>query len=127
MAVTIADLDDGLRELGIKAVDNLYEIATNNQSVIWTQSIVSLTGATTVSLVAANTSRKALRWMNIGTNPMTVVPGAVTVTVNFGMNYDGSAGVGRQGGSDSFAGDLSRQAFSAFSTAGTSASIWEGV
>lgn len=127
MAATIASLIDGIRELLYKEVNNTYEIGINNQSVVWTQSIVSLTGATTVSLVAANTSRKALRLMNIGTNPMTVAPGAVTVTVNLGMNYNGNSGSGTQGGSDSFAGELSRQAFSAFSTTGTSVVLWEGI
>jgi hypothetical protein len=134
MAITIASDADGLRELMYKNVNNTYEQALSVSSlpstptVTWTQTIVSLTGATTVSLIAANPIRKAIRWMNIGLNPMTVVPGTVTVvTVNLGMNYNGSFGTGQQGGSDSFSGELSRQAFSAFSTVGTSAVIWEGI
>jgi len=94
--------------------------------IAWTQTIVTLSAATSATLIAANASRKKLRWMVTGTNPMTVAPGAVTVVVNVGMNYNGNSGVGTQGGSDTFDGDASQQAFSAISTLGTTLTVWEG-
>lgn len=92
----------------------------------WTQTTVTLTAATSATLLAANASRKGLRWMVTGTNPMTVAPGLVTVIAGAGMNYSPGSGTGQQGGSDSFAGDTSTQAFSAISTLGTTVTVWEG-
>lgn len=95
-------------------------------TVSWTQSLVTLSGGTSATLIAANSSRKKLRWMVTGTNPMTVAPGLVTVTAGAGMNYNGAATTGYQGGADSFDGDASTQAFSAISANGTTVTVWEG-
>lgn len=100
---------------------------TSEKTVTWTQTVVTLTAATSQTLIAANTARKALRWMVTGANPMTVAPGAVTVTAGAGMNYSPGSGTGFQGGSDSFPGEVSTQAFSAISTSGTTVVIWEGI
>lgn len=92
----------------------------------WTQTIVTLTAATSAALVAANQYRKGLRWMVTGASPMTVAPGAVTVVAGQGMNYNPASATGYQGGSDTFEGALSTQAFSAISTVGTTVVVWEG-
>jgi len=96
-------------------------------TLTWTQTSVALTAATSATLIASNASRKALRWMVVGSNPMTVAPGAGPVTANAGFNYNGSSASGFQGGSDDFTGEISTQQFSAISTLGTTAIVWEGV
>lgn len=96
-------------------------------AITWTQTTVTLSAAASGLLLAANTSRLALRWMVTGTNPMTVVPGAGPAVAGVGMNYSGASGVGQQGGADSFAAnEISTQAFQAISTAGTTVTVWEG-
>lgn len=96
-------------------------------AVTWTQTVVTLGAATSATLTAANPSRKALRWMNVGANPMTVAPGAVSVTAGAGMNYNPAPDSASQGGSDTFgSNEVSLQAFSAISTGGTTVIVWEG-
>ncbi len=96
-------------------------------TVTWTQRAVTLVAATSMPLIAANAARKALRWMNVGTNPMTVAPGAVTVVAGVGFNYDPGSSALNQGGADDFAAnEMSTQAFSAISTDGTTVIVWEG-
>ena len=95
-------------------------------TIAWTQTVVALAAATSATLIAANANRKALRWMVSGANPMTVAPGLVAVVASVGMNYNSAPVNGAQGGSDSFAGELSLQAFSAVSALGTTVIIWEG-
>lgn len=96
--------------------------------VTWTQSSVTLAAATSATLIASNVNRKALRWMVVGTNPMTVVPGAGPAVANAGINYSGNAGTGMQGGSEEFSGSaVSTQQFTAISTLGTTVIVWEGV
>lgn len=95
--------------------------------ITWTQTKVTLTAATSTTLIASNTARRALRWMNTGSNPVTVAPGAVTVTAGDGMNYNPGTGIGQQGGADSFGvNEVSMDAFSAISTLGTTVIVWEG-
>lgn len=95
--------------------------------ITWTQTIVTLTAATSAALIAANANRKALRWMVTGLNPMTVAPGNVTVTAGAGMNYSPASGTGFQGGFESFSGiEISAQQFNAISTLGTTVAVWEG-
>lgn len=98
-------------------------------NITWTQTIVVLAAATAGNLIASNQFRKALRWMNIGTNPMTVVPGtaaASAAVVGAGMQYNGNGGAGNGGGSDTFYGETSIQPFNAISTLGTTVCVWEG-
>jgi hypothetical protein len=91
------------------------------------QTIVTLTAGTSATLIAANTSRKYLCWMNVGAAPMTVAPGAVTVVAGQGMNYDpGSSPINQGGAFCQESISVSRQAFSAVSTAGTTVAVWEG-
>jgi hypothetical protein len=96
------------------------------QTLTWTQSSVTLAAATSASLIASNASRKALRWMVSGVNPMTAAPGAGAVTVGVGFSYNGASATGFQGGSDDFTGEISAQQFSAISTLGTTVILWEG-
>lgn len=96
-------------------------------AVVWTQTTVTVAANTSGTLVAENHRRLALRWMNVGANPMTVAPGDVAVTVGSGMNYNAAPSVGTQGGSDSFGpNEGSAQAFSVNSTLGTTVIVWEG-
>ena len=91
-----------------------------------TQTLVTLTAATSAQLIAANATRKGLRWMNTGTNPMTVVPGAGPAVAGSGMNYNGSTGAGFQGGSEAFEGSaVPTGAYQAISTLGTTVTVWE--
>lgn len=115
--------------VGVSAAStNQANSQVSSSSVTWTQSIVTLSAATSATLLAANASRKALRWMVTGTNPMTVAPGVVTVTAGQGLNYSAGSGTGQQGGADSFGpNEVSTQAFSAISTSGTTVAVWEGV
>ena len=96
-------------------------------TITWTQTTVTLSAATSAPLIAANGSRKKLRWMVTGSNPMTVAPGSSAAVANVGMNYNGSSASGYQGGSDSFDGDTATGAFQAISTLGTTVTVWEGV
>lgn len=91
-----------------------------------TQTRVTLAANTSGILIAANATRKGLRWMNTGVNPMTVVPGLSAATVNNGMNYNGNSGSGFQGGSEAFEGSaIPTSAFQAISTLGTTVTVWE--
>jgi hypothetical protein len=91
-----------------------------------TATIVTLTAATSAQLIAANATRKGLRWMNIGTNPVTVVIGAGPAVVGNGMAYSGAAGTGQQGGSEAFEGTaVPGDQMYAISTLGTTIIVWE--
>lgn len=106
---------------------NSQPLSVLPNAITWTQTQVTLVAGVSQTLIAANPSRKALRWMDVGTSSMTVAPGAVTVTAGVGMNYDPGAGSGRQGGAEQFVpGEMSTQAFSAISAAGTIVTVWEG-
>lgn len=107
--------------------DNPLPVGLSAGSVVITQTIVTLTAATSRALIAANTSRKYLCWMNVGTAPFTVAPGAVTVTAGQGFNYDPGSSASNQGGAFCQENSsVSQQAFSAISTAGTTVAVWEG-
>lgn len=121
-AVTLVDSAGNEAGAGTQASPTI----TSHPTITWTPTIVTLTAANSATLIAANANRKALRWMITGTNPMTVVPGAGPAVAGAGMNYSPGSGTGYQGGSDSFAGEVSTQAFSAISTGGTTVVVWEG-
>ena len=75
-------------------------------------------------LIAANASRKSLRWMNLDTTPVTVAPGTGVVTAGQGMVYGGAPSAGQQGGSESFTGPTCPTG--AFSFIGSSKMVvWE--
>lgn len=91
-----------------------------------TQTLVTLSAAATGQLAAANATRKGLRWMVTGANPMTVAPGASAAVAGVGMSYNGNSGVGTQGGSEAFEGSVvPTNAFQAISTLGTTVIVWE--
>lgn len=92
-----------------------------------TPTTVVLAAGVSAQLAATNASRKLLRWMNIGTNPMTVVPGSGSAAVGAGMNYDPGLSTSNQGGGTSFdGGSTPTNAFQAISTNGTTVIVWEG-
>jgi hypothetical protein len=110
-----------------KAYSSTNPLPVGSGTVTVTQTVVTLTAATSRTLIAANASRKYLFWMNIGTAPMTVAPGAVTVTAGQGANFDPGSSSSNQGGTFSMENSsVSQQAFSAISTAGTTVVVWEG-
>lgn len=94
---------------------------------MWVQTPVTITaGGAFQPLVAANPKRLSLRLMNIGTNPVTVVPlGTASPVVGVGMNYTGAGSAGDQGGADDFPLDGGKEGFLAASSAGTTVVIWE--
>lgn len=102
----------------------LPQYTAANENIV--QTVINLAAGTSATLIAANAARKSLRWMVVGTNPMTVAPGTGTVTVGQGMNYGPSSGLGQQGGAESFTSDVPTNAFSAISAAGTTVAVWEG-
>lgn len=106
----------------------LQEEVAQASNIVWTQTVVNLPAGVSTQILAANAARRALRWMNAGVNPVTVVPGAAAAVAGLGMNYGAAGGVGLQGGSDSFTrGEISASAFQAISTVGSSITVWEGV
>lgn len=115
-------------QLQVDASKNLKTSATVTPgTVTLTQTVVTFTAATSRTLIAANASRKYLFYMNVGTNPVTLAPGVVTVTAGAGVNLDPGSTSANQGGwfaMESSA--ISQQAFSGISTAGTTVVIWEG-
>lgn len=96
-------------------------------NVTWTQSTVDLPAGVSTPLVGSSLGRRALRWQVTGANPMTVVPGAGPAVAGVGFSYNPGQDVGYQGGSDAFGpNEVSTQAFTAVSQAGTTAVVWEG-
>lgn len=88
------------------------------------QTEVVLAAGVSAQLVAASTKRN-LRWQNIGTNPMTVVPGTTAAVVGHGFQYNGASGAGNGGGAEAFnANTVPTNAFQAVSTAGTTVEVW---
>ena len=123
-APTIGIATDQLAAL-IQALTATLVIAP--QTLNWTQTIVPFApNSNNNGFLPVNLYRKALRWMNVGPNPLTIVPGMTSVTSGQGWNYDGASVVGGSGGFDSFAGQISTQAFSGISGFGTQLVIWEG-
>ncbi len=89
------------------------------------QTLVAVSAANT-PLVAANASRKSLKWMVIGAADVTVAPGT-TCAVGVGMIYQaGGAGDGHQGSSEDFPNGCPTNAFACAAAAGTKILVWEG-
>ena len=93
----------------------------------WKQTIVTVpAGGAFVTLAAQNPARTSLRFMNIGSGSMTVVTNdVVSPAIGLGMNYNGAANTGDQGGSDEFSLDAGQLAYFVGSTSGTSVAVWE--
>lgn len=102
------------------AVTNTYPV----------QTLVTIPAATMTLLVAANPTRKSLRWMVNGANPMTVVPGTPgSIAAGQGMNYTGANQTGPTafaGGYEAFTNEVPGTSFYAYSTLGTTVTVWEG-
>lgn len=112
--------------LGVQGVTGGVAVPITGSVGTITQTLVTLPAATSTQLIAANSTRKGLRWMNVGANPMTAVPGSSAAVAGSGMNYNGNAGVGTQGGGDTFEGSsIPTSAFQAISTIGTTVVVWE--
>ena len=94
---------------------------------MWTQTVVALAAGVSAPLIAANPKRLRLRWMVTSGGPVTIAPGSVTVTAGAGMIYNGPSAAGNEGSSEDFQWDVGQEAFSAFSTSGSSLTIWEWV
>lgn len=88
--------------------------------------VVTLAAGVATQIVAANSRRRYLMVMNIGAAPMTVVPDNQSVTAGQGMNFDPPSSTLNQGGGFTFEAVVSRQAFTAISTGGTTVCVWEG-
>src|ERR1700723_3279951 len=91
----------------------------------WTQTIVTLTAATSTTLIAANPARKGLIFMDAGNNPFTFAPGTGSVVAGSGLSLNGNSGAGTQGSAYDFSSEVSGQAFSGISTGGTTVAVWE--
>lgn len=90
-----------------------------------TQTVVTIT-ATSQQLIAANSSRKYLSWMVIGTADVTITPGSAAAVVGAGQIFQ-SAGANRQGSSQEFPG-APTNAFQAIAAlTGSTVVVWEGV
>jgi hypothetical protein len=91
-----------------------------------TQTTVAVT-ATSGALIAANSSRKYLGWMNVGANPVTVTPGASAAVFGTGQIY-AAGGAGQQGASEEFPNGAPLNAFQCICDAGKTSTIivWEG-
>ena len=90
-----------------------------------TQTTLAVT-ASSQTLIAANTNRRYLAWMIIGTADVTISP-ASPVVVATGLIYQ-AAGAGKQGASQEWISNAPQNAFYAIAAAtGSTVVIWEGV
>lgn len=106
-------------EATVTAIDGLLS------SYSITQTVVTVT-VTSQALIAANSARKYLAWMTVGTQDVTIVPGVIAAVVGAGMVYQGS-GVNKQGASQEFADKVPTSAFQVIAAAvGSKIVVWEG-
>jgi hypothetical protein len=76
-------------------------------------------------LIAANSARRALRWMNVGASDITVAPGTTPPAAGQGMVYQAS-GLGKQGGSESFVEPtIASNAFAFSASSSATIIVWE--
>jgi len=102
-----------------------FNIGTNSQATL-TQTTVSVSAASS-QLIASNSSRKTLRWMVVGANDVTIVPGASSAVFGTGFIYQAQA-ANKQGSSETFASVVPTNAFQVVCNTGLSSTIivWEG-
>jgi len=100
-------------------------IGTNSQAVL-TQTVVSVT-ATSSQLIAANSSRKSLKWMVVGANDVTVAPGSSSAVFGAGLIYQAQA-ANKQGSADTFDAVDPTNAYQVICAAGQTSTVivWEG-
>lgn len=108
----------------IAATNPLPMVARPHGSV--TQTVITVTAATSVQLVAANSARRYLALAVIGTSPANL-GFAGSAAANSGWPLDGASETGRQGGGIVWEGStVPSGAVHAYSTVGTTIVVLEG-
>jgi len=106
-------------------VANAVPVTQSGESYVITQTAVAITG-TSGQLIAANSTRKYLGWMVIGTADVTCTPGSSAAVVGVGYVYQ-SAGANKQGSSQEFPHGAPTSAFQCIAAgAGSTVYVWEG-
>lgn len=91
-----------------------------------TETAVTVT-ATSALLIGANTSRRYLAWMVVGTATVTIVPGAGPAVAGVGFPYAGG-GANQQGAAQEWPHGAPTNAFQCIAPAtGSIVYVWEGV
>lgn len=99
-------------------------IPSSASGMTLTQTAVTVT-ASSQTLIAANTARKFLSWMVVGTVNVTISP-ATPVVSGIGFVYNAGGAVS-QGGAEAFTGAQAQNAFYVIAaSAGSIVYVWEG-
>ena len=107
-------------------------LATDQPAIITTPNgctttQLPLVTGTSGTLIAANTNRKSLRFMNIGGSDITVSPGTTAPTIGQGMIYAATAS-GKQGASETINDPaIATNAFSFSAATSATIVVWESV
>lgn len=108
----------------VPSSDTNFPVSASGYSLTSTAITVTTTSA---QLIAANSARKYLSWMVIGTSDVTVSPGATAAVAGAGIVYQ-SSGAGKQGASQEFPNGAPTNAFQVIgAAAGSIMYVWEGV
>lgn len=98
--------------------------STPDQYVV-TQTIITCT-STTGTLLASNSSRKSLKWMNTGAVDVTITPGASAAVATVGMIYQAGS-LNKQGSSEAWEHGAPTNAFQCITASGSATvTVWEG-
>ncbi len=100
----------------------LQSSSTASPAFVITQTAVTIT-TTSGQLIAANTTRKFLAWMNTGANDVTCVPGNTTAVAGTGFIYQAGSGAGKQGATQTYTGTVPTNAFQCITGSSTSVVI----
>ncbi len=100
-------------------------VAIHPAGLTITQTTLAVT-ATSQTLIAANTARRYLSWMVVGTQDVTVSPATPAVAA-VGMMYN-NGGAGLQGASQEWISNAPQNAFYAIAAStGSTMIVWEGI
>ncbi len=100
-------------------------VAIHPAGLTITQTTLAVTASSQL-LIAANTNRRYLQWMIVGTQDVTISP-ATPVVAGVGMIYN-NGGAGLQGASQEWVSNSPQNAFYAIaSSTGSTVIVWEGV
>lgn len=100
-------------------------VAIHPAGLAITQTTLAVT-ASSQTLIAANTNRRYLAWMIVGTQDVTISP-ASPVVAAAGMVYQ-AAGASLQGASQEWSSNAPQNAFYAIAAStGSTVIVWEGV
>jgi hypothetical protein len=120
-----SEIEDGISK-GWISVTGYSDVTQPGSGYSITQTIFPVT-ATSQQLLAANTSRRYLSWMIIGTQDVTIVAGSGPAVVGQGIVYQ-AGGSGKQGASQEFPNGAPSNAFQCIASGtGSSVIVWEGV